>query len=464
MRCKIYLSVIVLWFLFTYHAAAQRKQNRKGNNEIGNVFKNDITVPSKFYMLSGIQNDLFVEPIIKRWRPYDDVVRFSGTANYSRRLQRVASIVNPIDSTSIIFNLINTQNFDTLKSIKTTLSVAQPGVGNDSVKVAIIGDSFTNGAFFKDALLIKGYVPKIKLIGLRDVIGFKGQFDEGRGGWTLKRYFSPSMDRIEPYNGFWQPHGNYKYWGATHFWQLANAISQQPDANWTVEETYYAGRYTTQALKFDTKTGLKINPQTDDIMFDNETCYFIKFNGKNWEKVRYEDFDWAFNYPKYLKMWNLETPQILAEFLGLNDFRDVPQVSQIDFSEWNNQILALKKSYQEAAPQGKFVLMIPASTCGLLDNTAGDFTIKQNAAMWELRKNIINNFDHCEEEGIYIVDAGIAIDGVNGYDYTQDTTYTKPFTSYQGKNYFEVQTKNPHPYSNYATMGLSLAAFIQRFR
>lgn len=30
-------------------------------------------------MLEGVQNDIFVLPLIKRWRPYNDVVRFSGT-------------------------------------------------------------------------------------------------------------------------------------------------------------------------------------------------------------------------------------------------------------------------------------------------------------------------------------------------------------------------------------------------
>ena len=33
-----------------------------------------------------------------------------------------------------------------------------------------------------------------------------GQYDEGRGGWTVARYFEVSKGDITPYNGFMQPH------------------------------------------------------------------------------------------------------------------------------------------------------------------------------------------------------------------------------------------------------------------
>ena len=38
------------------------------------AFVNDICLPSSLYLLSDVQNDLFVQPFIKRWRPYDDYV------------------------------------------------------------------------------------------------------------------------------------------------------------------------------------------------------------------------------------------------------------------------------------------------------------------------------------------------------------------------------------------------------
>lgn len=433
-------------------------------NRFTSEFVNDICLPSKLYMLSGVQNDIFVEPLIKRWRPFNDVVRFSGTTKYQRRLQRVASINNPVSGTSVTISLINEDRFDTIKSITSEVITSKPGVGNDTVYVSIIGDSFTNGVFFKDALITKGYVPKIQLVGLRNATGCPDQFDEGRGGWTLSDYFKVSNGRTDSYNGFWQPEGVYKYWGSTSFWKLANEVRLNPKAIWTFDESYFAGRFDSQSLLFDVNTGYKLNPEVNDIMFDNTKNVYVKYDGEKWIQTAYNDYKWSFNYGKYLAMWKLSKPSIVAEFLGLNDFRNMKDPAMIDFAEWNTQIKAMAASYLKAVPNGKFVLMIPASTCGILDNTAGDFTTKQNACMWELRKNIIENFDKKESENIYIVDAGASIDDLNGYNFTTNAVYTKPYSEYNGTENIAVQTGNPHPYPNYPNMGISLAAFIQKYR
>ena len=448
-----------------YQTKETEKQGKHGSlQKITSFFENDICLPSKLYMLSGVQNDIFVEPLIKRWRPFNDVVRFSGTAKFQRKLHRVASINAPVDLTTVTINLINQDKFDTIKSITSTITVGTQGTGTDTITISIIGDSFTNGAFFQDALLTKNYVPKIQMIGLRNVSGHPGQFDEGRGGWTLAKYFSVTNRRTESYNGFWQPEGKYKYWGSTGFWKLANEIRLNPGGKRTFEESYHAGRFDTQSLLFDVNTGYKLSPTVNDIMYDYNLGYYIKYDGNKWRKVAYGDYTWNFNYGKYLSMWNLNGPLILAEFLGLNDFISAPDPSMIDFTIWNSLIKKVVASYLEAVPDGRFVLMIPSSTCGILDNQAGSYTVKQNACMWELRRNIIENFDQREAERIHIVDAGIAIDNYYGYDFITDTTQTKPYSEYTGEEKIAVQVSNPHPYPNYPNMGVSLAAFIQKFR
>lgn len=428
-------------------------------------FVNDICLPSKLYMLSGAQNDIFVEPIMKRWRPYDDIVRFSGTAKYQRRLQRVASIDNPEDGAKITLSLINQDRFDTIKTLTSEIVLGKKGVGDDSVFVSIIGDSFTNGAFFKDALITKGYVPKIRLVGLRDALGCPGQYDEGRGGWTLADYFKVSTDRANSYNGFWQPDGVVKYWGATAFWKLANEIRLNPKGNWTFNESYFTGRFETQSFLFDANTGYKINPQPNDLMFDNAKGYYVKYNGAKWVKAAYDNFSWSFNYEKYLTMWKLPKPSILVEFLGSNDFGNVKGYpSEIDFTQWNRQIRELAASYFKAVPGGKFVLLIPGSTNGTLDNSSGNFTTRDDACMWELRRNIIENFDRKDSENIYVVDTGISIDKLFGFNLSTEEKYTKPYSEYPGAESIKIQTGNGHPYPNYPNMGVSLAAFVQKYR
>lgn len=482
MRVKLFLSSLLLLSSFNVSIGQNKpsifvrtntvqpvmsnlplQTNQKQNGEVG-VFYNDICLPAKLYMLSTVQNNVFVEPLIKRWRPFNDVVRFSGTANFQRRLQRVASVCSPIDGMTIQADLINLDHFDTIKSVTSVIVVGQKGTGVDSVTVSIIGDSFTYGAFFKDALLKKGYVPKIRMVGLQEVSGCPNQFDEGRPGWTLQSYFGVTKEREKAYNGFWQPTGEYHYWGGTAFWQLVNEMNLYPNKQWLPKEIYNASRFIREAGLFDEKTGYKLHPVENDVMYDNIAEHYVKFDGRKWKKVEYEDFTWGFDYKKYLSMWKLKAPSILAEFLGLNDFRDFPNPETIDFDVWNKQIELMVKSYLKAVPNGKFVLMIPESTCGILDNTAGDFTVKQNACMWQLRKNIIDKFDRRESEHIYVVDAAIGIDNQDGYTYTTDDKYITPYADYPKVNKLPVQWGNPHPYPNYPVMGIPLAAFIQKYR
>ena len=70
--------IVLPLFLFSLHPLWGQKSN----------FKNDICIPGKLYMLSDIRNDVFVEALIKRWRPYNDFVRFSGDCVYSRKLKK----------------------------------------------------------------------------------------------------------------------------------------------------------------------------------------------------------------------------------------------------------------------------------------------------------------------------------------------------------------------------------------
>ena len=73
-------------------------------------FVNDICLPSSLYMLSDTPNDMFVQPILKRWRPYNDFVRFDMEQKYgsfARRLGSVATIDKPQDGAIVSVDLVN---------------------------------------------------------------------------------------------------------------------------------------------------------------------------------------------------------------------------------------------------------------------------------------------------------------------------------------------------------------------
>lgn len=407
------------------------------------VFQNDICIPRKLYMLSGVENRVYVEAILKRWRPYNDFVRFSGNCSFSEKRPRVASIQDPKDGSCMVVDLVNSDDFQVVKEDSVFLCVGKKGYGTDKVTVQILGDSFVNGAFFKEALLTQNNVPGIQLIGLRNVQGVENQYDEGRGGWTVQKYFEIPKGEYTSYHGYMQPEGEMRYWGDCAFWKNCFRVKKGEIKDWN--KVYDCGRYDKCLSYFNEQTGYLSNPQKNDLMYDTALQSYMIYNGKKWVKTDVDETTWKFNYGKYLKMWKLEASQFFAQMLGLNDYRDSLVA---DYTSWNKKIMEMKESYCKAVPQGKFIILIPCSTCGSLDNVRGDFTLRQNAAMWQLRKNIIDTFDGREAEGYYLVDIGITIDNEKGYRMNSEG----------------LQVGNPHPYPNYPTMGIPLAAFIQYFR
>lgn len=401
--------------------------------------ENEICLPRYLYMLSDVRNDIFVQPFVKRWRPEIDYVRFTpGRVEFSRSTERVISIDHPLAWQTITVALYN-NNFDLLKNHSSIVRLGTKEKGTNEVSVQIIGDSFVQGAFFKDALLTKGYVPNIKMVGLRKISGETDQYDEGRGGDTMQDYFNIHTADTKAYQGFMHPNGG-RYYGATGFWKNCHKV-----ISGNTSLSYSCGRYDDFATKFDSETGYLLVPTKGDVQYDNALSSFVQYDGNQWIKVKKEDFEWNFDYGKYLDAWNIPAPLFLGEMLGLNDFRENLTA---DFTTWNKQIEIMKNSYLKAVPNGRFMILIPSSTCGSMNNLNSEFTLRQNAAMWRLRKNIIDQFDNRESEGYYLVDIGITIDNEDGYN----------------KNENGVQTGNPHPYPNYPTMGIPIAAFIQYHR
>lgn len=444
-------------------AYTQTVQNTSTDSkQVMTEFRNELTIPSRLYMLSDTRNDIFYEPIIKRWRPYEWFVRIESEKEikFGRKLERVASIDTPVDNGILYFDLYNGDNFSrTRKEVK--ICIGKKSEGNDKVTVQIIGDSFTHGAFFKDALLDKGYVPGIKMVGLRTVKGFTDQYDEGRGGWTLNNYFDVSVDPSFAYNGFMQPKGKCRYWGSTAFWKNCFLTREKKISDFWA--TYNCERFENRLSRFDASSGMLLSPAPGDVMYDNDNKTFTEYNGKRWIKKNKSDYTWSFDYGKYLKMWDIEAPDFLFEMLGLNDFRRNPNA---DYNTFKSQLEIMKESYLKAVPHGKFAILIPASTCGEQDNTEGEFTPYLNAAMWNFRNWLIETYDNKEDQGYYLIDVGITIDNKYGYKDTFEGSdkYTKPYETYAGTEKIRVQQGTPHPYLNYPTMGIPLAAFIQKYR
>ena len=426
-------------------------------------FVNDICLPSKLYMLSDARNEMFVKAFLKRWRPYNDFVRFEMSAPgnaFLRRLSAVATVTNPVDGATLTVNLVNGDEFETVKSLKSTVCVGPRGVGDKEVFAQVVGDSFTHGEFFRHALLDAGFVPKLRLVGLCRCGRKAGQYAEGRGGWTLANYFRIPKGEQYCYHGFMHP-ANGRYWGDRSFWKMAWRCVRgtQPKG---FQPTYSCNRFHECVVRFDEQTGVLLDPQEGDVQYDPAAKSMVRWDGKAWQAVDEESLRWGFDYGKYLAMWDLPKPQFLFEVLGLNDFGGKPM--DVDYSEWAEQLRVFKDSYLKACPEGKFVVCTPCSACGSDENAAGTFTSRENAAMWRFRDWLIKTYDKREKDGYYLLDTALATDNDYGFSILKDGPATVPYAEYKGTEQLRLQQHNPHPYPNYPAMSYPLAAFIQHYR
>jgi len=425
-------------------------------SSIKKSLENSIAIPSKLYMLSGTQNNIYVDAITKRYNPYKYAVRFGGSQGLQRRLERVASVSVPYQNRFLDLNLYELETFKVLKTLYTYIQEGISGAGTDNISISIVGDSYTDGMFYRDALLTNPNVPNLTMIGLRKGIATTNNYNEGRGGWTLANYFEIRTSS-EGMNPFMHPDGK-KYYGATGFWKDVYKVIN----NLSPSFSYSNRGYDVYQPLFNNTTGFLNSPTTGDVMYDTANTTFIEWNGSAWVNKLQSDYTWNFNYSTYLSTWGLTAPDILFEMLGVNDFSGADPMN-VNFETWNTQINTFKTSYLLAKPSGKFVVIIPCSTFGG-NNSSNFFVQKANSSLWELRNNIIEQFDKREGENIFVLDGGISIDSEFGYNIEDNVNIIKPFETYTGTDVLRVQEDLPHPYNSYPELGKCLAAFIQNKR
>ena len=429
-------------------------------------FENDIVIPKNLYMLSKkesdnkviSQNDIFYREILKRWMPYDSYIFLNGLdgLEFSKRWSDVASVINPKEGSTLRVTLRDYKSMENIKMLTAKIHVGTPEVGNGDIYVMVMGDSTINGGCHR-ALYNYGFVPNIHCVGLR--LNSDEQYDEGRGGWTLKMYSSIIIDSEESYNPYWQPKGNNVYLGSTGFWKNAWLCKRgtQPSG---FEPKYSCGRYDTYVTLFDESTGYFLNPKEGYMMYDTSEETFKVYSDGSWINTTSDSYLWGHSF-KYLSAFNIHIPDYFIMNLGLNDFwNKIPTAS--DFAEWNSMVNSLISAFHETNPNGYFILSICTVSVGCMDNEEEVDTNMQHASMWLSKKNIIENYDNRDKEKIFVVYSSLMVDSENafrstlkgvGHPLNADITATK-----------NIQSGIPHFYNGYNAWAIPLAAFIQYTR
>lgn len=132
------------------------------NGEMQDSFRNRLAIPSKMYILQGIENNCFFKPIVMRWRPNNDYVRFGfkDKTKLEKHLSTVATIKDSNDGSILNVNLINSDWFETIDHKEVQICSSKPFEGDQEAIVSIIGDSYTKGMFYNDALIEKNMYQK----------------------------------------------------------------------------------------------------------------------------------------------------------------------------------------------------------------------------------------------------------------------------------------------------------------
>lgn len=425
-------------------------------NDSTPAFQPRLTLPSRLYILGGAENSLYHKSYIERWNPYTWAIDGEGRNwQYYERYFRT-------DSTTAGDLSVTLYDAITLKAItKQTVKVITGDRKKNSGKkvIQIIGDSFSyNGFWFHTT---DSLCPDLEFVGMRKCYN-SHLLAEGRGGWTLAMYFTKVRSTLNPYKDsfspFIHPSANYRYFGNSSFWKDVLNGSEVYGQAWFLNKANEMG--------FNKTTGLKLNPQRDDVMYNDSTKQYEVWNGKSWKAINEKQLDFTFNYEKYLSTWNIKMPDIVAVALGMNDFCCSP-MSENQFSIWKNRMDTLIQSVQLAAKKNNKPVRIAICTHTSEFSSANSSTahnpIFRNANLFEGRYRLLKAFDNdfYRTQKVDVVDIGSAFDG----DYGFFIKKKKPFAAYTDDDKENISLNTPHPdNSGYSQLGVRFAGYVQAVR
>lgn len=444
---------------------------------IDGVLENEFVLPKYVYCLNGVQRNFWHQSILKRWNPYDYYLQFGGSAKYQRRTPLVATVKEGnTDGKSITISLIDNRKMETIQTDSSLLRVATPKQENDGlqrIKVSFIGSSTTQSTYFKEAF--SRYVSNYELIGIRHKPNDANMKHEGRGGSTLANHFGEgngiSESPLKHYFPFWQPNDvseneTHRYWGATGFWVLAHTHPDNESQSDDENGAYENGCYVQEALdKFDSTTGLLINPSKGDIMYNTDNSEYIEHNGSQWITTARNNYNWSFQYKKYLEMWGLETPDVVSICLGTNEFKNVAVANmETEIARWNVLMETLINDIHTNVDSN---IKIVLCNQGHFSNYGKDGipTAVWNYKMWLHLKDLVKVFDSRENENIYVLAQGSEISAEYGFPtimtgknkyptaspYSDTVAVTYPWTDWSvvfpTELYHELYNNNDYPYT-----------------
>lgn len=286
-----------------------------------------------------------------------------------------------------------------------------------------IGDSLTRGGYYLNTL--KAALPQIRILGTRYYPNDGLPPREGRGGWTLERYFAPigDYDLDSPFI-FPTTVSGAHYKGNTKNWQ---AICNHP-----FPKTPYDGFQKLARLwkdegdfAYDEKGYFK-TPLPDDVMFDPTLPPLEQWQiwtGTAWVPLQPQPPQFEFNFSKYMTRFSYAfvpyKPTHVSILLGANDFgfaKTMPHPT-----DFINRLQEMITSIHAYDPTIKIMLCIPPLGPDPNYITSYQKSFYQNYQMRlkMLASSLLETFDTDEAllKQVYVVPMYLTLDTHTSFDY-----------------------------------------------
>lgn len=304
-----------------------------------------------------------------------------------------------------------------------------------NLRLLCIGDSMTNSETYIVQAVNKAR--NITSVGTRSTSTHV--FHEGRGGWTIKKYFEDYFSDFSVSPFLFPKHiEGRKYYGQLSYFEKTIAA--------TDEYRYRGFNYG------KIKEGMYY-------LGDDKKLYLFE-NGEG--RLCDEEPEFEFDFDKYLERFEIERPDVISILFGGNEL----QISSYEEAEnrVEDMLFYLKKLVGCVSHKdGKIIINLPA--CGAEQYAWGtklgcaatqkqyDYKAKMACA------RLIEEFDGREDENIYICPMGLVLDPEYGFDRSY----------YKANSYSEQQVSCHnnwvHPCKvGYMQMGDALAAVLNKIR
>ncbi len=190
-------------------------------------FSYEPILPPRLYGLEGIESNVYLKDLHSGGGKFAyDVVASALYGDHFEKRWRMIPSATPVNGGSMTFNVMDANELDVKGSVTTALWTVAHGACNTlSRRVCCIGDSTTAAGSWTQQMLNRAAEDTTDLqLTLVGVKGTAPNLHEGRGGWSVARYYQPSGADVAE-NPFVQNEGDK--FNATYY--LTSTAQTAPD-------------------------------------------------------------------------------------------------------------------------------------------------------------------------------------------------------------------------------------------